>query len=102
MVLTLKIENDQELRSHVKDLISGQVKSIIREEIKGILSDTIHKKVKDTEVPNIEFLIKSEIDKMIRQELNVNSWGTNFIKQEASKVINELVRKAFSKGDVVS
>ncbi len=41
----INIENDKELRDHVKQLMTGQIKSITREEITDVIRGIIQEKV---------------------------------------------------------
>lgn len=103
MKVTLEILNDAELRNHVKELISGQVKSVIREEIKDILKDILSKKIKDTDIPNVDFLVKEEINKMVKNELGSSSWNNpSFVRVEARKMIDQYLKDAFSKSSIIS
>ena len=96
MNIQLNIENDAELRNYVKDLIHGQVKSIIREEIKDILKDILSKKIKETDIPNVDFLVKEEIKNSITKEIFNPAWNEpNYIKKQARIVIEEYVKKSF-------
>ncbi len=102
MTVSLNIENDAELRQYVKDLISGQVKSVVREEIKAMLKDVLHTKIKDTNIPNVEYLMKLEVAKMIEQELALRGFNASFIKLEARRQIEEHVHKAFTSGKILT
>lgn len=45
MTVNLSIENDNELRLYVKDLIRGQIKSLVREELMDLVKEEINKKI---------------------------------------------------------
>ena len=103
MNVNLKIENDAELRQHIKGLISGQVKSIVREDIKDILKEVLGKKIKDTDIPTVDFLVKQEINQMVKKELDAKGWNEpSFIKTEARKFVNEYIKEAFAKQNIIS
>lgn len=103
MKVTLNIENDAELRAYVKDLISGQVKSILREEIAEIIKTVVHGKIKNSgvEVPNIEHIMKRQIEEAVSKQLNSTGYtDPGFIKSEARKIINSYINNALNKGTV--
>ena len=103
MELKLNIQNDSELRKHVKELIAGQVKYVVREEISQILNDVINTKIKDSNLPNIQFLIGDEVIKLVKNELDAKGLsGTSYVKLEARRIVNEYVKEAFSKRDIIS
>ena len=41
MKIILNIENDNELRDHIKNAIDGQVKSIVRQQIEKTITDEV-------------------------------------------------------------
>jgi len=99
MKVTLNIENDQELRSHVKELISGQIKSIAREEVREMVKELLSKKIQDSNLPNAEYIFRDEIIKTVNNSIGKSGWNQpNFIQTEARKVISEIVSNNLKKG----
>ena len=68
MQVTLNIENDEQLRSYIKDLIKGQVLSIVREELKEMIQTELERKIKGFEKTNNE----PEIEKTRRPFIKTN------------------------------
>ena len=69
MKVSLNIENDKELRAHVKDLIRGQVLSITREEMTEVITKEICRKLNSMESFNVERSMKIILRDMARQLL---------------------------------
>lgn len=94
MTVSLKVENDGELRAYIKDLIKGQVLSIAREEIKNII-----KEVTEAKIPtiNVDTLLKEEVLKNVNKTLlGTSTWGSpNFIQIEARKIIQKELEQYF-------
>ncbi len=102
MTIKLQLENDAELRAYIKDLIRGQVTSVVRDEINSVIIEVMEKQIKKTpEITNAEFLIKSEIGKIVREQLRLGSYSANFIQIEARKVIAEKIQQAFANKSAV-
>lgn len=102
MNVTLNIQKDDELRKHVKELISGQVKSVVREEIKSIVTDLLSKKIRDTETPNINHIFSEEIRKQVLKEMPESTYSNDgFIRTEAKKLINKKINEVFSSKQVI-
>lgn len=97
MTIKLQLESDAELRAYIKDLIRGQVTSVVRDEINSVITEVMEKQIKKTpEITNAEFLIKSEINKIVREQLKLGSYSANFIQTEARKIIAEKIQQAFA------
>lgn len=43
MLININIEQDEDFRKHIKDMIAGQVRAILRDELAGIVSGEIAK-----------------------------------------------------------
>lgn len=102
MTVTLNINNDDELRAHVKELISGQVKSIVREEIKDILREILSKKIQDKDLPAVDFLIKDEVVKAIKKELDAPAYNQpGYIKKIAREEVEKYVQGILAKAPLI-
>jgi hypothetical protein len=66
MRVNLQIEEDEEFRQHVKDMISGVVRGILREELSGIVSGEIAKlRLLDPKSPAMGERINKQIEGLI-------------------------------------
>jgi uncharacterized membrane protein len=99
MNVTLNVNNDEELRLWIKDLIRGQIKSVVRDEIKLIIQETVNTKIeKVSAIANIDKEIKDVIDQKIRNSLNLNhSWNEDFIKKTTRELITAKVGEVLKK-----
>lgn len=99
MKVTLNIENDSELRLHIKDAIKGQVLSIVRDEFLQIVKDEIYKKIKGMNIDFFDRMLKESmivaIIKLLREEHNVKEWNDSFIRV----YINNYLEKIISQKD---
>lgn len=98
----INIENDQELRDHVKQLMLGQIKSITREEIGEVIREEIRLKLESERDDNwfrnlVRDRMGSAIEGILRKDFGVGEWQNNFIEPIVSKKINaELKGKDWS------
>ena len=99
MKVTLNIENDQELRAHVKDAIKGQVLSIVRDEMLDMVRNELDRKIKGMGEYTINKIIGEAmivaVEKILRKDHNVSAWGDSFI----SPVVEKCVTKAIERKD---
>jgi hypothetical protein len=51
--VTLDLRQDEELRTHIKDVIRGMVKSVVKEEIGGVLRELMEKTYGGTKLDNV-------------------------------------------------
>ncbi len=66
MTVTFNIENDEQLRQHIKNAIDGQVRSIVREEIAKTVADEVARVLpKVTTTWGFEKKINTVIDKAV-------------------------------------
>jgi len=84
MKVTLNIENDEELRLHVKDLIKGQALKIVREELLEIIKAELDRKIKGQDVDYFNSMFKNQMKEAVKEilykEHNIGSWSTAFVK----------------------
>lgn len=99
--VTLNLEQDEELRAYIKDLIKGQIVSITREEIINTLKEVLGDKTKVIDVQKIDFIVKDVIKVHVDKELSNSSWNSNFIKDEARKTISQYIKSFFEKNSIV-
>jgi molybdopterin-binding protein len=98
MKLELNIKSDEALRSHIKDMIKGQVVSVIRKETLPELKNAIAKILEENETSKslkklIEEIVKEEIKKHVLRELGKSGWNTeSYIRKEAKKHMRKKVK----------
>lgn len=96
MKVTLNIENDVELRAHIKDCIKGQVLSIVREELIAMVKAEFERKIKGTNEKNWELMqkqaTKEAIAHILYKEHGVTRYSDAFIKP----FVNEILQDALS------
>lgn len=95
LTLKLKVEEDDELRNYIKELIRGQVTSVLREELKQYLGEVVKSKI-DQRVCNLN--INDELKKIIieeaRKALPANNWGKpSAIKEIATQEVRAMIKK---------
>lgn len=96
MKVTLNIENDEELRLHIKDLIRGQVLSITREEIEAVIKEELNRKIKATSADNISYIyrneVKSAIKELAREDMKISQWNDDFVKPVLEEAVKETLK----------
>lgn len=96
MNVTLNIENDQELRSYIKDCIKGQVLSFVREEFQDMVMQELSRKMKGAGTPQFEKMYREAFEMAIRQilykEHKVSSWNSDFITPVVEKNVKEAIK----------
>jgi|688.fasta_scaffold447616_2 hypothetical protein len=110
MTVSLKLENDEELRAYVKDLIKGQMMSVIREETLNLVQAELTRKVKGMDIPYFERLVKEALNKHTKDYLDSASRNLGALLQPAvfarvdemftnealtESLVNSLVQKKF-------
>tara|TARA_R110000868_G_scaffold156695_2_gene383713 strand:- start:4254 stop:4607 length:354 start_codon:yes stop_codon:yes gene_type:complete len=99
MKVELKIENDADLRTYIKDCIKGQVLTIVREEFLEIVRNELERKLKATD--NYAFnnmfrdCLKQTCGEILYKECGVGTWNTSFVKP----FLNEFIGKAIQGKD---
>lgn len=100
MNVTLNIENDSELRAHIKDAIRGQVLSIVRDEVMKVIQDEITRKIQSMGETNLGRMVRESTDRVIesilRKEFNVSTWRDEWIEP----AVISCVSKYLSEGGV--
>ena len=97
MQVTLNIQNDEQLRSYIQDLIKGQVLSIVREELKEMIQTELERKIKGFDkTNNFDYIVKLTLREGVRSLLqsrhNVVEWNTDYIKPFADRFIEESMK----------
>lgn len=85
MILKLNVQEDQELRAHVKDLIRGQVKSILQDELKTMILGELKGSIRGVKESKIQKLINDAIVGCVSTLIKENS---SEIKNEIKNVIS--------------
>lgn len=95
MKVTLNIENDQELRAHIKDAIKGQVLAIVREEFVKMVKEELERKIKGADSRNFEYLYKQALKEAVGDILykteGVSNWNKKFIEPFANERLNAVI-----------
>lgn len=93
--LTLRVEEDDELRTYIKELVQGQVKAIARSEFTEFLHEMIHDKVEKT-VGAIDFnkqlhtLISDEFIRATGKTIGNSKYD---IRQKIQEEVNLQIRQ---------
>lgn len=99
MKVTLNIENDEELRTYIKDCIKGQVMSIVREDFREMVKAELERKIANTSKYSFEKMMEEAMRDAIRKILNkdykIGVWNDDYIKER----VKELVDKALNGKD---
>ena len=94
MNITINIENDQELRSTIKDMIKGQVMALARDDITEILSLEIERKIKNSNSNNFDRMlnnaIEKAVEKIMRNELKISFMNDKFIQPSIDRHIDKI------------
>lgn len=92
MQVVLNIENDEELRTHIKEMIKGQVMSIVREEFLEIVRTELNRKVKGMTAGHFDEMIKQgmkqALGEMLREDYNITQWNKDFIKPHINDLLD--------------
>jgi translation initiation factor RLI1 len=114
MTLHLKVEEDQELRAYVRDLIKGEVKAIIKEDIKAMVTEELKGIIKGSLTKRMEHIIDSEMKDQIREAtglrycsdraqtpvhkamlaetgLQVSAFAQNYLRDNNGKILSDTV-----------
>ena len=98
MNVTLKIENDAELRSYIKECIKGQVLSIVREEFIEIVKAEITRKIGTIGNRDFDYLQKEAFNaaakEIVLHKNGITDWSNEFIKPLATEILNKRVNEA--------
>ena len=102
MKVTLDINNDAELRTHIKEAIKGQIASIVREEYYELVKAEIEKKVKSHSGSNIEYYLREGISKTVKALVNSSDLTKTVNKDfvipiEEQKILETLEKKNWDK-----
>lgn len=96
MIVTLNIQNDAELRAHIKDAVKGQVMSIVREELIEIIKSELDRKVKGWETQHFQQVMKMAMDDILRDILykkyDVSSWGESFLRPYINEILDKVTK----------
>jgi len=96
MNVTLNIENDKELRAHIKDCVKGQVLSIVRKDFLAIVKEEMERKLKGTDTALFNRMIKDSLLKAIKDILRtdhgVGQWKEEFIKPFVENVVSDAIK----------
>ena len=96
MTVTLNIQNDQELRTYIKEMIKGQVMAIVREEFLNMVKEELERKLKGTTQPNFITMQKEAMRRATENLLlhyhDVKSWDHSFIKPYVEERLDYALR----------
>lgn len=98
MRVTLNIEDDEQLRAAVKEMLQGQVKSIVRDELREMINSIATRRAgKYVEDEYVRQVVDKTIFDAVRELLNVNPYHNsdvimNLTRQEVAKWVNERLK----------
>lgn len=96
MTVSLKIENDAELRAYVKDLIKGQVLTIVREEFLQLVIEELERKLKGTDKYTFERMHKQAmseaVEKILYKEHSISRYNNEFIKPYVEGIVEKAIK----------
>lgn len=102
MNVTLKIENDAELRAYIKECIKGQVLSIARDEFMETIKTEIQRKilgsVHNFEEMKIRAFLSAAKDILLKAQ-GIHEYDHRFIYEAMTKVIQERIDSAIKDKD---
>ena len=90
MRVTLDVNDDAELRNHIKDVIRGQVESIVREQTKESLVNIMTMKYKDADTI-IEKMISEKLDSILQEK--AREWGHPTIKDAVHRQLETRIQQ---------
>ncbi len=97
MKITLDINDDIELRSHVKSLVRTQLLAIAREEYITIIQEELVRKVKNISDQDFKNIIREIFQGIARQVFfereKAREWDYSWVKPHIEDIINKLVVK---------
>jgi len=102
MIVSLKIENDRELRAYIKECIKGQVLSIVREEFMEIVKEELNRKTKNFESMNFTSMTQQAVNSVIQNRLSalgIRDWSTEWLNPKIEQILTEQVTKAIARKD---
>lgn len=95
MNVSLKVENDEELRAYIKDAIKGQVMSIVREEFLEIVREELTRKIKGSVVNNSERLSREimleAMKGVFRSDIATADWYKDNVQPMIKAAIANLI-----------
>jgi len=97
MKVTLNIDSDEELRSHIKEAIRGQVISLAREDAMLAIKDEFTKKVKAFSDGQFKELFNNAMHAVVKdvlqKEHKVSSWNNEFILPYVVNVLTTVLER---------
>lgn len=108
--LTVDLDSNEELRSHIRQMIDDQVKSILREEFRDLIktraNEILNKKDYDNTISHIihviiEREIKDSISRIINDNKDRNYFSLDgYIKNYIDIKINVTIKEALNNVDI--
>lgn len=90
MRVNLNIEEDDQFRKYVKELIGGQVRAILREQLAGIVAGEIAKvRLLQPDSPTLNEMITKQVKSHIDQHMRSSSTQ---IRDEIARSVKEAVK----------
>jgi len=96
LALRLAVEEDDELRSYVKDLVRGQVQVIVREEIRFLIREVADKTTKLTH-NEIVIAMNQELNQAIKKQTFgpvghtcVDSYAREYVREKLTESMKEM------------
>jgi len=96
MKVTLKVNDDAEMRAHLKELITNQINAMGREEIKGIFEAEMVRKIKLLNNGKMEDYIMDLVRKVIKDAFSAGSVQATLNSEIIAPIIHERVTAALA------
>jgi len=106
MKVTLNIENDEELRAHIKDCIKGQVLSVVRGELTSLAKEELHKKVMAIATRDLSSFVQTSVQtiiaKLLYEKCGVSDWSSSFVQPYIEKIVEQSVSRKSKGADSIN
>lgn len=99
MKVTLDINNDTELRTHIKEAIKGQISSIVRDEYYEMVKLEIEKKVKAHSGSSIEYYLREGISRAVKELVHTSSLTKDINKNFVIPIVEQKILDTLEKKD---
>lgn len=103
MNVTLNIQNDEELRAHIKDSIKGQVLSVVRDELTSLAKEELAKGVMAIANRDLTGFVKNAVEvivgRLLYKELQISEWSTSIVQPHIENIVSKAVSRAISGKD---
>lgn len=96
MKVSLNIDEDQELRAHIKDCVKGQVMAVVREGLGELVKEELSRKLSAASTPAFDLLLRNTVEKVVRDLVRgvVNPYNVDdFVRPFIVSIVMEIIVK---------